>query len=62
MRIVDASAGEAAQCFDPGLEDLRRGNPAARSLPLLARLAARSSGRVCLDLSHGALQIEVLPC
>jgi hypothetical protein len=54
--------GAASRCVDPGLEQLRRGNPAARSLPLLALLAARSAGRVRLDLSHGSLDIGVTPC
>jgi hypothetical protein len=33
---------------DPALEQLRQGNPAARSLPLLQRLAAGDCGRVSL--------------
>jgi hypothetical protein len=62
IRVVEASAGGASRCLDPDLEELRRGNPAARSLPLLALLAAHSSGRVSLDLGHGALQIEASSC
>jgi hypothetical protein len=54
--------GEASRCSDPGLEELRRGNPAARSLPLLVMLAARSAGRIRLDLSHGSLDIDVMAC
>ncbi len=60
IRMVEA--GEVSLCLDPGLEELRRGNPAARSLPLLELLAARASGSVCLELRHGALRIGVLPC
>jgi hypothetical protein len=55
-------SGEPSRCSDPGLEQLRRGNPAARSLPLLVMLAARLAGRVRLDLSHGSLDIVVTPC
>ena len=62
VRIAACPAGEASRCSDDGLETLRRGNPAARSLPLLALLAARSAGDVRLDLVHGALEISVLPC
>ncbi|MEA2790451.1 MAG: hypothetical protein QOG73_2857, partial [Acetobacteraceae bacterium] len=52
----------ASVCSDRGLEALRRGNPAARSLPLLAVLAGSSTGCVRLDLSHGAVDVEVAPC
>ena len=62
ISIAAPPAGEASRCADHGLEGLRRGNPAARSLPLLAALAARSTERVHLDLSHGALEIGVVPC
>ncbi len=54
--------GAESQCEDPGLEQLRRGCPAARSLPLLAALAARSAARVRLDFSHGSLDVDVAPC
>lgn len=62
VRIVAATANDASRCSDPAMETLRRGNPAARSLPLLALLAARSPGTVRLDLVHGALEIAVRPC
>jgi hypothetical protein len=56
-------AGDGARgCKDQGLEVLRRGNPAARSLPLLVMLAGRSDGCVQLELSHGSLDVEVVPC
>jgi hypothetical protein len=48
---------------DPALEALRSAIPAARSLPLLGLLAARSSGRAILeylDVSRVAVQVE--PC
>jgi hypothetical protein len=60
LRVTTGSAANG--CADPGLEALRRGNPAARSLPLLVMLAARSAGRVQLELSHGSLEVEVVPC
>ncbi len=48
---------------DPALEALRCASPAARALPMLRLLAARSSGRAVLeylDVSRMAVQIE--PC
>jgi hypothetical protein len=45
---------------DAGLESLRASIPAARSLPLLERLAQRRSGRVVLDyLDAARLAVEV---
>jgi len=51
----DDGAGTA--CADPALEALRRGNPAARALPLLAALAAPAGagGFVHLEGIDGAL-------
>jgi beta-ketoacyl synthase-like protein len=54
--------GAVTMCADQALDDLRRTNPAARSLPLLIALASRSAGNVRLELSRGALDVEVLPC
>jgi hypothetical protein len=51
-----------SQMADPDLERLRRGNPAARSLPLLQTLATPSAGR--LSIAHGpnlCLLLEVEP-
>jgi len=59
--IAATAPSYASRCADDRLEDLRRGNPAARSLPLLTMLAAKSSGRVVLDLGHAALDIDVTP-
>jgi hypothetical protein len=39
---------EETRLDDPALESLRRGNPAARALPLLALLARNESGEVAL--------------
>jgi beta-ketoacyl synthase-like protein len=45
------------------LEELRLAIPAARSLPLLSKLARRESGRVILDyLPHTRLALEVDAC
>lgn len=45
------------------LEALRLGNPAARALPLLQRLARQSAGRVVLPgLDRQTLCVEVMPC
>lgn len=59
---IASSCIGATVCSDQGLEALRRGNPAARSLPLLAVLGGSTTGCVRLDLSHGALDVEVAPC
>jgi hypothetical protein len=62
IRITAAPVSEPTLCIDAGLEQLRCGNPAARSLPLLAMLAARRAGSIRLDFRCGALEIEVVPC
>lgn len=59
---IRLAVGEATCCSDPVLEQLRQGNPAARSLPLLAMLATGARGTVHIDLSHGAIDIGVKPC
>ena len=47
---------------DAGLEGLRSGNPAARSLPLLAAVARRSTGSVFLPyVSGNLLAVEIAP-
>ncbi len=48
---------------DPGLERLRRGNSAARSLSFLAALASGAPARVVLGyLEELALVVAVTPC
>jgi hypothetical protein len=48
---------------DPGLEKLRRGNPAARALPLLVALAnCRSSETVLPYLDNLSLRVRIDPC
>jgi Beta-ketoacyl synthase, N-terminal domain len=61
IRSADTS-GDPTGCADQGLEALRRGNPAARSLPLLVALARQSGASIRLDLGHGALDVQVAPC
>ncbi|HWQ40127.1 MAG TPA: beta-ketoacyl synthase chain length factor [Burkholderiales bacterium] len=47
----------------PALEELRRGNPAARALPLLSALAGREPARVVLDYVTGRqLSVDLTPC
>jgi hypothetical protein len=51
----------ATPMSDVRLERLRRGNPAARGLPLLAALALGGSGTICLEAAAGTcadVQIE----
>lgn len=56
-------AGPGERMPDAGLEALRAGIPAARSLPLLAQLARATSGRVVLDyLGDAGLEVQVSPC
>jgi hypothetical protein len=54
---------EATGMDDAGLEALRSGNPAARSLPLLAAIARHSAALVHLEyLEDQHLVIRVTPC
>jgi len=55
---------EGATCMDdPRLEALRNGNPAARSLPLLAAIARQCGTLVRLEyLEDLRLLIQVIPC
>jgi Beta-ketoacyl synthase, N-terminal domain len=47
---------------DPALEAMRRGNPAARSLPLLEALASSRSADIRLDYLHGdIITVSVTP-
>jgi hypothetical protein len=48
---------------DADLEAARRGNPAARSLPLLAALARRSAAQIILAYVSGThLHVQATPC
>jgi hypothetical protein len=62
---VEATLGGASieRLDDPALESLRLSIPAARSLPLLRRLALASPGCAVLDyLDVSNLKVEVDPC
>ena len=55
-------AAAASRMDDGALEDLRLGNPAARSLPLLAALARKGPRDVMIDYAPtGALRLAVEP-
>lgn len=62
LDMACAPAACASRCTDQGLEELRRGNPAARSLPLLTALAAHRNGKLRLALGRGTLEVGVTPC
>jgi hypothetical protein len=48
---------------DPALEQLRIGNPAARSLPLLSLLARREAGTVVLQhIADNRIDVSLEPC
>jgi hypothetical protein len=60
---VDLSAAPAERLSDPQLEALRAQVPAARSLPLLRRIARGERAAVVLDyLENQRLNVEVSPC
>ena len=62
--VFDGMASrEPTPMTDPELEVLRRGNPAARALPLLAALARERPATVVLEFTgSGCLEIELAPC
>lgn len=63
LRIrLEEAQGTGDTCTVPALDALRCGNPAARSLPLLTSLARSCRETVWLDLTHGALAIEIESC
>ena len=63
LRVVPGT--EATACVHAGLEQLRRGVPAARALPLLQALAlaqaGRAAGDVAGDVAGGAVLLEGPP-
>jgi hypothetical protein len=60
---VQANANDAAPSTlaDPELERIRRGNPAARSMPLLRALATGDTTPVRLAAPGAALQVRIVP-
>ena len=62
LRLQPGRSGTADQLEDAELEQLRAGNPAARSLPLLCAIARRRTGSIALDAGDEAvLGMEVTP-
>jgi len=58
----ESPSGSPTRCEDAGLEALRRGNPAARALPLLQALARRRNGRIVLEwLPDLVMQVDLDP-
>ena len=63
LTLSDDRSGEATGMADVRLEALRSGNPAARSLPLLAAIARRRAALVRLEyLEDQHLLVQVTPC
>jgi hypothetical protein len=59
----EAQARSETRMADDRLEAVRAGNPAARSLPLLAALACGSGGKLVLPyLQDGCLAVKLEPC
>lgn len=61
LRLQPATTEPADRLDDAGLERLRAGNPAARSLPLLSAIARRESGRAVLSDGGTSLSVDVAP-
>lgn len=64
---LDISIGRGSSASTPiaatPLEALRKGIPAARGLPLLAALATRTQGDICLDYVAGnQVTVTIKPC
>ncbi len=63
IEVALAPPGDEVAVSDPGLEQLRRGNSAARALPLLAAFANGVPARVRLEyLEELSLLVAVTPC
>ncbi len=63
LEIGTCGQGDISRCDDPGLEALRRDNPAARSLPLLEMLAGHRAGEVLLPaVRRRRVSVKVAPC
>jgi len=67
LAVIEVSAAaadtEATRMADKGLEALRSGVPAARSLPLLAALARGTRDTLAIDYVEGLqLKVGVAPC
>ncbi len=57
------AGGTATPMAETGLEELRRGNPAARILPLLAAVAAGEARSITLEAQlQTSVDVEIAPC
>ena len=61
LRLTRTGSEPADRLDDASLEQLRAGNPAARSLPLLCAIAQRKRKRVMLSGNDTALGVDVEP-
>ncbi len=61
LRLQPATTEPADRLDDAGLERLRAGNPAARSLPLLSAIVRRECGRAVLSDGGTSLSVDVAP-
>ncbi len=59
LRLTLTGSEPTDRLGDAGLERLRAGNPAARSLPLLCAIARRESGRVVLADGGFGLSVDI---
>lgn len=63
LSLSDDLSLDVTSMEEAGLETLRSGNPAARSLPLLAAIAGHRATPLCLEyLEDQRLSIRVTPC
>jgi len=60
-QLAFAPAAEPESGLTAGLEELRRANPIARALPLLALIALRKAGDAVLPAPGGALRVSYTP-
>jgi hypothetical protein len=61
LRLARSATESAERLDDAGLERLRAGNPAARSLPLLSAIVRRGGQRVVLSASGISLSVRIEP-
>ncbi len=61
LRLMQTRSESVDRLADAGLERLRAGNPAARSLPLLCAIARRENRRVVLSNDGMSLSVDVTP-
>lgn len=61
--VVSRDRSRTSRLDEPRLESLRRGNPSARGLPLLAALARQRPDDVALEYVAGStIEVAVSPC